>query len=108
MSETNKVTPGPWRIEWIDSGMCNGIAIGARVMPPEPFTGPPVCEVGSRAANARLIAAAPELLAALKEIVSYCYEGQAGAVWREALAAIAKAEGSTVPVVERTQKDTER
>ena len=44
-------------------------------------------------ANARLIAAAPELLALLKRIcykVAVCYDG---GVWREARAAIDKVEG---------------
>lgn len=59
-------TPGPWRLRMIDSGMCNGVAIGATVLPPEPFTGPPIAEVGSSIANARLIVAAPDLLEALR------------------------------------------
>lgn len=47
---------------------------------------------GKGLANARLIAAAPELLAALKEIVSY-NDDKNGLCWQDARAAIAKAEG---------------
>jgi hypothetical protein len=47
--------------------MCSGLAIGAEILPPEPFTGPVLATVHHRAADARLIAAAPDLLKALKE-----------------------------------------
>jgi len=51
-------------------------------------------KVGRRAddANARLIAAAPDLLAALKEVMPYIV-GDKNVPWRDAQASIAKAEG---------------
>ena len=45
-------------------------------------------------ANARLIAAAPELLEALKELTGHINERFSGGVWDRARAAIAKAEGA--------------
>jgi hypothetical protein len=57
-------TPGPWRIEQ-----------GVYIMPPENSTQFSICKMGgiqreeSRKANARLIAAAPELLEACKALL---------------------------------------
>lgn len=90
-------TPGPWRIEWIDSGMCNGVRIGARIMPPKPFTGPPICEVGSKAANARVIAVSLELLGLARQYrddLQFGVSDESKARRIEAIEAVlAKAEG---------------
>lgn len=95
-----KHTPGPWRIEQ-----------GIYIMPPENSTQFSICKMGgiqreeSRKANARLIAAAPDLLAAAKraqELISSAIDLEyvsgkpgdpAAVIWRELDAAIAKAEG---------------
>lgn len=61
-------TKGPWRKELIDSGMSNGMPIAAEIYPPLPLTGPLIAYVNSSEADADLIEAAPDLLAALQEI----------------------------------------
>jgi type VI protein secretion system component VasF len=82
----HKHTPGPWtliddygRFD-VDSARHN------------------VCSVSNHdprhEANARLIAAAPELLAALKELCSAPNKKRPERVWEEARAAIVKAEGT--------------
>jgi hypothetical protein len=86
-------TPGPWRFEWPDMfGDCNilhradSLAVGAVVsnMRPE----------GEVVANARLIAAAPDMLAALKEArAQVAHLTGKTAVVERINAAIAKAEG---------------
>lgn len=91
MSEV-KHTPGPWELGYLDHA-------GQRVVRQEHIE---VCtcwhhSVGSiereMEANARLIAAAPELLEALKLVVTRCGpKSRDGALAR---AAIAKAEGRT-------------
>jgi hypothetical protein len=73
---------------------------------------------GTGLANARLMSASPDLLAALKQLVEaerqFAAETglQSDDPINDALqvadVAIAKAEGLAFPVVERTQKDTER
>ncbi len=59
-------TPGPWRVRGTNFGYTNCDVLG----PPHPDGGDyaPICRANSEA-NARLIAAAPELLAACKELV---------------------------------------
>jgi hypothetical protein len=79
-------TPGPWRVDF------GGIYIRAE-------DGTRICEYGidePYEANARLIAAAPELLAALQRIASSDnpYEPCGWAI-KTAQAAIAKATGAT-------------
>lgn len=103
---TSKHTAGPWTCHsgevYVDGptvfpkGNDNGIRIA--LMDREPTTPTTPCE---RDANARLIAAAPELLAALRSFVEAeqdaHWEEQAhdvkGCRYCEAVAAIAKAEG---------------
>jgi hypothetical protein len=90
-------TPGPWSAEECRSGFAvyankSGDAV-VRTEDDEGRYGPIDNE-----ANARLIASAPELLAVLKRLCSTfcacCYGStRAGAEWREARAAIDKAEG---------------
>lgn len=105
MSETPRHTPGPWSVKW-DKGHCNALIDQASsdehsyvAMVFEPFEGWPT------KANARLIAAAPELLVALKALVRPMQAwhkaleqvtGEQPVVQEAlqgALAAIAKAEG---------------
>lgn len=61
MAETRQsITAFPWRIEW---DWEDGRRVGARILPTEPYTGPVLATVGHRAADAYVMAAAPELLA---------------------------------------------
>ena len=98
-----KHTPGPWRIKsdpmhFDTLTTVEGGAIGVR----KPFGVQMIVQVGGDSdfqeaeANARLIAAAPELLEALKEIIAAA-DGdgwnQLDASFATARAAIAKAEG---------------
>jgi hypothetical protein len=103
-----KHTPGPWRVS---EGMTpdtllvrddeHGIAqVWAAYKPDGPL------EVGTKEANARLIAAAPELLEALRYLLNTdnvatvhakwgegCNREEVDAMLKQARAAIAKAEG---------------
>jgi hypothetical protein len=77
-------TPGPWRVE-------------ATAYRNQPHV---VNEHGAFVAdtdahNARLIAAAPELLAALQDCVAVPNKNRPDEVWQRARAAIAKATGQT-------------
>ena len=89
---TSKHTPGPWEVVAL-----NGFGPFAIRMGTPKGTGHPthygVGQIGTEA-NARLIAAAPELLAGLKALISELpnYMAKSKAV-SEASAAIAKAEG---------------
>ena len=98
---TAQHTPGPWRIAPDMHGIGNNLVAGVI-----DATGYAIANCGSSGnANARLIAAAPELLAALQWVVE-CFDGdpsdnpdwqyqdQSHAVDRAKLA-IAKATGST-------------
>lgn len=101
-------TPGPWRIDPGHSVLSivagdERIAAVSTVYYWQPFT-------ATDAANARLIAAAPELLATLKRAwlaLSWCaplvpdndpMREKCATVWDECQAAIAKAEGRGSPV----------
>jgi len=86
----SKHTPGPWTFVH-EGGIDGGYFIDAKedvvVLPRGRLT----------EADARLIAAAPDLLAALKLLVAFG-EGsfaQAVGAWEQARAAIAKAEGAS-------------
>lgn len=92
----NKHTPGPWNCQRASAAGRNIIC--AENSPLD------ICVLSNRDktqvqidANARLIAAAPELLTALKDMVAMMDSGDehgAGREWhRQAIAAIAKAEG---------------
>ena len=77
-------TPGPWMQEYDGA-----VAIGEQVCIPVDHCGPDDVPHAERKANARLIAAAPDLLAALQMALD---ADQDSALWREtARAAIAKA-----------------
>lgn len=93
-------TPGPWRVE--DVGIDDSIAIMSgpaaeyrwlATASPDPSRG---IDWDQTQANARLIAAAPELLRELKELMALVaaeYPQQQRVWLANALAAIAKAEG---------------
>lgn len=100
----SRFTPGPWDAgpiaksdgEWLlwaadpDSGLVYDKY-------PARITGvAKICGTPRAAANARLIAAAPDLLAACKEFVRKCECGEASSVrsYKQMKAAIAKAEGA--------------
>lgn len=103
--DRGKHTPGPW---WTDgeysADECGVAVIAARTdcgpLPGNPtrgmvaFVSELLPENADRAtANARLIAAAPELLEALKQAEQQIDYGQIDAAHRIIIAAIAKAEG---------------
>ena len=84
MKDQPKHTPGPWKATRNNIGVRSIDA--------------PVCRVwmlrsGQGVANARLIAAAPDLLEALKMMLEGGLEGPTPQAIETALAAIAKAEG---------------
>lgn len=83
-------TPGPWRIipedNWIED------ANGRRICTPHSSSSN--ISVEERNANAHLIAAAPELLAALKQVLAHHGYIEGGPDFPGAWAAIRKAEGS--------------
>ncbi len=90
---TTKHTPGPWTIShesdgaWIYGGLSpkdNAPAL-ARVYPDSRWH--------NSKANARLIAAAPQLLKACKDLIDFTSETPASQKIMNARAAIAKAEG---------------
>lgn len=88
MSEAIKPTPGPWQMEHVpdDGGeyaitAANGIHVGLTIGGTK-----------SEQANARLIAAAPELLQALQFVMTASGE-QLSTAFEQAQAAIAKATG---------------
>lgn len=87
-NSTTNHTPGPWRVHAV-AGLiqeANGHSIAA-------YTGTSQDEAD---ANARLIAAAPELLAALEHLLalnSGCAPEEEERGWDQARAAIAKATG---------------
>lgn len=103
-------TPGPWRIlEWANERK-GFIAIVGPSDPPEHVSD--VFPFGKRAegqplaqhqANARLIAAAPELLNALQELLHDAFEDAHPEGVKKARAAIAKAEGAALASSERDQ-----
>jgi hypothetical protein len=97
-------SPGPWDYVMMDSGEdyklkdANGIAIvsgcGCCLSPwVGPNTDDREADHGAQKSNADLIAAAPDLLAALKMLLASAHDHQSGI--REAEEAIAKAEGRT-------------
>ena len=104
MTNTAKHTPGPWATEYDINEHGSDCVIVTKDYNYR------ICDIYSRSndgmtvpddaasANARLIAAAPDLLEALKVCADLLAdydeaEGEEGDAYREALAAIAKAEG---------------
>lgn len=85
-------TPGPWKatdIDGYEQGFKNRVysAIGSLVAHVDWY------DNGWTPANARLIAAAPELLAALKSGMPWISDHAPTEIWNDAINAIAKAEG---------------
>ena len=100
---TLKHTPGPWH-PVIASGCFSGIdalnddiniVIIGDIHDQEDDGGVRGRTAEEAEANARLIASAPDLLAALKEVMPYIV-GDKNVPWRDAQSAIAKAEGRAV------------
>lgn len=98
MATQDKHTPGPWVAKFAgdrgvegryDIDATNGIFIAETL-------GGMSGGCGEQAANARLIAAAPEMLAALRQAVRYAKRGEAPPAgdWTVWAAAIAKATGA--------------
>lgn len=81
MDDELKHTPGPWEYHGGDDYTV--------ILGPGDTTDRPLAEVNSGSADARLIAAAPDLLAALKEVVRL--SDRKTVAWDKAKAAIAKA-----------------
>ena len=83
-------TPGPWEV------IPNDDACSWDVWGPDLSIGAPICDVLSEA-NARFIAAAPDMEAALDGLLRMCFEDlsgeESGAIIEVALAALAKARG---------------
>lgn len=98
-----KHTPGPWNANWT---RISGQAIGFHIADSKHGSLRPICEAYDNTgamsadeieANARLIAAAPELLEALRGLLqaeSPDYVQSWGIAREQAIAAIAKAAGS--------------
>lgn len=107
---TTKHTPGPWSIEYPLPGDTSHCAKSGCQMAIQAPIGPDVCWIRSFSewsemakANARLIAAAPELLEALENIWDFLAEddgeGACSPLYQSSIdkvkAAIAKAKGET-------------
>jgi hypothetical protein len=93
MTRETKHTPGPWRAKGVNFGYTHCDVLGC----PHPIDGgdyAPICRADTPE-NARLIAAAPELLEALEAIKADWAQGYGASLKTEALidAAIAKAKG---------------
>ena len=90
----NKHTPGPWHYFETADGICRVKPLNRKYIVAECSAMEPQCE--EQRSNARLIAAAPELLEALKDTLQllevYCGDFEE-ATRNQACAAIAKAEG---------------
>lgn len=93
----DKHTPGPWEVRTIDDSLGSIDTVGGKfciaqaqeITVADRNAGSP-----ERRANARLIAAAPELIALLQELVDIEGPQPGTAIWADkALAAIAKATG---------------
>ncbi len=90
MTNETKHTPGPWTILPGEQGRLPRYIISADRLPPLKM----ICELGTKA-NARLIAAAPELLEALTHVLPLAEQAPGGGGYAidTARAAIAKATG---------------
>lgn len=88
----NKHTPGPWHVgKDHEAGISKGYFVGGGGCVRANMVGP----AGNQEANARLIAAAPDILEALRQMVANAEaDGKTyRSCYTQAVAAIAKAEG---------------
>lgn len=71
MTRETKHTPGPWRT---GEGEFQDQVFAEILIPPtrDDWGKALICETGGNEANARLIAAAPEMLEALRELFKHC------------------------------------
>lgn len=90
-NEKTKHTAGPWMVQRRPPGFSSDM-ITAKAAPGPVAPVAWVAKIGAREANAALIAAAPELLAALKEIAALHPHSDEAILARRA---IAKAEGKS-------------
>jgi hypothetical protein len=92
----NKHTPGPW-VFYRQSSCDRGDSYGVKAPAPHYCVIPPL---NIDPADARLIAAAPELLAALRAMLACCYDIEKDIETEDAVeaarAAIAKATGEKI------------
>ena len=75
-------TPGPWRVIGpVQKGIfgkpatMHGVGYGIHAAEPRAFGGTPVVESGLSLPNARLVASAPELLMAAKQVEAWLTSG---------------------------------
>lgn len=106
----SKATPGPWIFDGSDSVTGDGDRIGVAILKPMPrFWANEVCRIAQddeAVANGRLIAAAPDLLAALEEMLRLTdgITGMMGGPERAAARkAVALAKGEPWPPVTATK-----
>jgi hypothetical protein len=96
MSET-KHTPGPWEIRFFVERDELQSPIGEMLYITSAMGQIPIARTDSSnigyEANARLIAAAPEMYEALKKLVEHCPADRPSKDWADSINAIAKAEG---------------
>jgi hypothetical protein len=68
-------TPGPWAAEWMNGSICFGIRTPEGTVAYTRQTGGRDGPIRRQhEANARLIAAAPELVEALRELIAQCHD----------------------------------
>lgn len=92
----NKHTLGPWKVSTGNTGRFRTPTIEVTALHDSGIdqTVAHITGISSGKANARLIAAAPDLLEALEEVLAYCVEhGHDWMCMAQARAAIAKATG---------------
>lgn len=94
MSKT-KHTPGPWQVKNQIRGSALTIQVGGLDIALAFSTLVSKGDVDSVTANARLIASAPDLLSALKQVLAHHGYTEAGPDFPDARAAIRKAEGQS-------------
>ena len=99
--QNTKHTPGPWKVGRYTPNATEISILTTGGAPVTPAWGPKFYVNSEQAkANARLIAAAPDLLEALDAIVQRIYDGSSispySAEYRNALNAIAKATGTNL------------
>jgi len=84
-------TPGPWRLS--DGSPDVGVVTDEKLIAMVTNDEDSPMDVDEQLANSRLVAAAPDLLAALRRLLARSFDGDDYDATSEAEAAIAKAEG---------------